>query len=123
MLLVPQLSMPTEETRERLPERLTRNQAVHNIGRAALLIGALYERRYDLLNAATEDVLHQPARATIFEPMYPIFQAARDAGGARRLPVRRRPRRSRRSRRSASTRSPVRCARPRQCAASRRRRA
>ena len=80
VLLVPELSMPTEETRQRLPERLTRNQAVHNIGRAALLIGALSERRYDLLDAATEDVLHQPARATIFEPMYPIFQAARDAG-------------------------------------------
>ena len=80
VLLVPELSMPTEETRKRLPERLTRNQAVHNIGRAALLIGTLSERRYDLLDTATEDVLHQPARATIFEPMYPIFQAARDAG-------------------------------------------
>ncbi|MDA1061364.1 MAG: homoserine kinase [Chloroflexi bacterium] len=80
VLLVPELSMPTEETRKQLPERLTRNQAVHNIGRAALLIGALQARRYDLLNVATEDVLHQPTRATIFEPMYSIFQAARDAG-------------------------------------------
>jgi len=80
VLLVPELSMPTEETRKRLPERLTLNQAVHNIGRAALLIGALSERRYDLLDTGTEDVLHQPTRATIFEPMYPIFQAARDAG-------------------------------------------
>ena len=25
-------------------------------------------------------MLHQPARATIFQPMYQIFQAARDAG-------------------------------------------
>jgi homoserine kinase len=80
VLLVPELSMPTEETRRKLPERVTRNQAVHNIGRAALLVAALAERRYDLLQVATEDVLHQPARATIFEPMYSIFQAARDAG-------------------------------------------
>ena len=80
VLLVPDLTMPTEETRELLPQRVSRNHAVHNIGRAALLIAALGERRYDLLQAATEDVLHQPARATIFEPMYPIFQAARDAG-------------------------------------------
>ena len=80
VLLIPAFSMPTEETRRRLPERLTRNQAVHNIGRAALLIAALQARRYDLLQLATEDVLHQPARATIFEPMYQIFQAARDAG-------------------------------------------
>ena len=80
VLLIPEFSMPTEETRKKLPERLTRNQAVHNIGRAALLIAALTQRRYDLLQTATEDVLHQPARATIFRPMYQIFQAARDAG-------------------------------------------
>jgi homoserine kinase len=79
-LLIPEFSMPTEETRAKLPERLTRNQAVHNIGRAALLLGALQQRRFDLLRTATEDVLHQPARATIFTAMYPIFQAARDAG-------------------------------------------
>jgi homoserine kinase len=79
-LLIPEFSMPTEESRQKLPERLTRNQAVHNIGRAALLVAALTQGRYDLLNAATEDVLHQPARATIFTAMYPIFQAARSAG-------------------------------------------
>ena len=37
-------------------------------------------RRYDPSNVATEDVLHQPARAQIFAPMYQVFQAARDAG-------------------------------------------
>jgi homoserine kinase len=79
-LLIPEFSMPTEESRQKLPERLTRNQSVHNIGRAALLVAALTQGRYDLLNVATEDVLHQPARATIFTAMYPIFQAARDAG-------------------------------------------
>lgn len=79
-LLIPEFSMPTEESRAKLPQTLTRNQAVHNIGRAALLVGALANGRYDLLNRATEDILHQPARATIFDAMYPIFQAARDAG-------------------------------------------
>jgi homoserine kinase len=34
-----------------------------------------------LLDTATEDVLHQPARSTLFPAMYPLFQAARDAGG------------------------------------------
>ena len=80
VLLVPEFSMPTEESRRRLPERLTRNQAVHNIGRAAMLVTALRERRYDLLDVAVEDIMHQPARAQIFPAMYPIFQAARDAG-------------------------------------------
>jgi len=79
-LLVPEFSMPTEESRAKLPQSLTRNQAVHNIGRAALLVAALTQRRYDLLGTATEDILHQPARATIFTAMYPIFEAARHAG-------------------------------------------
>lgn len=79
VLLIPEFSMPTEESRKRLPERLTRNQAVHNIGRSALLFAALMQGRYDLLGTATEDVLHQPARSTLFPAMYPLFQAARDA--------------------------------------------
>ncbi len=79
-LLVPNFSMPTQESRKALPDRLTRNQSVHNIGRAALLVGAITQGRYDLLNVATGDVLHQPARSRIFAPMYDIFQAARDAG-------------------------------------------
>lgn len=80
VLLVPDFSMPTQESRRLLPDRLTRNQAVHNIGRAAMLVGAIANERYDLLNVATEDVLHQPARAQLFQAMYEVFQVARDAG-------------------------------------------
>jgi homoserine kinase len=79
-LLIPEFSMPTEESRAKLPTSLSRNQAVHNIGRAALLVAALTQGRYELLDTATQDILHQPARATIFTAMNPIFQAARDAG-------------------------------------------
>lgn len=79
-LLIPDFDMPTHESRRRLPDRLTRNQAVHNIGRAALIVAAITQHRYDLLGVATEDVLHQPARSTLFPAMYPIFEAARAAG-------------------------------------------
>ena len=80
VVLVPEFSMPTNESRRLLPEQFTRNQAVHNIGRAAMLVGALATRQFDALNVATEDILHQPARARLFQPMFQIFQAARDAG-------------------------------------------
>jgi homoserine kinase len=79
-LLTPDFIMPTNESRQRLPTSLTRNQAVHNIGRAALMVAAITQRRYELLHIATQDVLHQPARATLFPAMYPIFEAARHAG-------------------------------------------
>jgi len=80
VLLVPDFSMPTNESRRLLPDRFTRNQAVHNISRAAMLVGALATRQFEALNVATEDLLHQPARAQLFQPMFQIFQAARDAG-------------------------------------------
>lgn len=79
-LLIPDFDMPTNESRKRLPESLTRGEAVHNIGRAALIVAAIAGHRYDLLRVATEDILHQPARSTLFPAMYPIFEAARAAG-------------------------------------------
>lgn len=79
-LLIPEFDMPTNESRKRLPESLTRNQSVHNIGRSALIVAAIAGHRYDLLRVATEDILHQPARSTLFPAMYPIFDAARAAG-------------------------------------------
>ncbi len=79
-LLTPEFSMPTNESRKRLPDRLTRNQTVHNVSRAAMLVAAIQRREWDLLGVATEDVIHQPARSTLFPAMYPLFQAALDAG-------------------------------------------
>lgn len=79
-LFVPDLAMPTNESRELLPEKLSREDAVHNIGRAALLIAALAAGRLDVLDAATQDRLHQPARAKLFPAMEAVFAAAREAG-------------------------------------------
>lgn len=80
VLFVPQLRMPTGESRKLLPQALSREDAVHNIGRAALLVAALARGRLDLLDAATRDRLHQPARAQLFPAMSAIFDAAREAG-------------------------------------------
>lgn len=80
VLLVPNFAMPTDESRELLPERITVSNAVHNMSRVGFLIGALYEKRYDLLRYAFDDVLHQPARSNIFPAMYPLIQTAQSAG-------------------------------------------
>jgi homoserine kinase len=53
----------TAEARVLLPEQVSHQDARFNVSRAALLVVALTERP-DLLMAATEDVLHQPQRAT-----------------------------------------------------------
>ena len=79
-LLIPEFSMPTEESRRRLPTSLTRAQAVANIGRAALVVAAITQHRYDALAVAVEDVLHQPLRGELFPAMFPNFRAAQAAG-------------------------------------------
>jgi homoserine kinase len=80
VLLVPEMALPTDESRRLLPRELSRQDAVHNIGRAALLMAALSDGRLDLLDVATQDRLHQPARGQLFPAMEDIFEAARGAG-------------------------------------------
>ncbi len=80
VLFIPDFEMPTGESRKLLPQSLSKDDAVHNIGRAALLVGALATGAWDALDVATQDRLHQPARATLFKGMKDIFAAAKDAG-------------------------------------------
>lgn len=60
---IPSVRSSTAETRAVLPDRVSHSDARFNISRAALLVVALTERP-DLLMAATEDLLHQPQRAS-----------------------------------------------------------
>jgi homoserine kinase len=80
VLFVPDFIMPTDESRQVLPRHVSREDAVHNIARAALLVAALSQGRLDLLDAATQDRLHQPARGRIFTAMDGIMTKARQAG-------------------------------------------
>ena len=80
VLLVPELHMPTQKSRKLLPQSLSRADAVANASRAALLVAALSQGRFDLLAEATTDRLHKPARAKLFPAMFAIFDAALSAG-------------------------------------------
>ncbi len=80
VLFVPDLEMPTRESRARLPQRLSREEAIFNVGRAAMLVAALQQGKWELLDAATQDRLHQGARSEFFPAMGDIIDAAKDAG-------------------------------------------
>jgi homoserine kinase len=80
VLFVPDLRMPTRESRKLLPAELSRADAVHNTGRAALLVAAMAAGRFDLLDTATQDRLHQKPRSKLFPAMFAIFEAAKAAG-------------------------------------------
>jgi homoserine kinase len=80
VLFIPDFDMPTGESRKLLPQTLSKDDAVHNIGRAALLVAALGRGEWDALDLATQDRIHQPARSQLFKAMPDIFAAAKEAG-------------------------------------------
>jgi len=80
VLFIPEFHMPTAKSREVLPAAVTRANAIYNIGRASLLVAALATGELGVLDEATQDKLHQPARAGIFPAMPAIIKAARAAG-------------------------------------------
>ena len=82
VVFVPDFEMPTQESRRKLPKQLSREDAVFNASRVGLLVAALNAGRYDLLDEATQDRIHQPARGQIFPGLGPIMTAAKDAGAA-----------------------------------------
>jgi homoserine kinase len=79
-LLIPELEMPTNESRRLLPVEVTRHEAVYNIGRAALLVAALATGKLEALRIATQDILHQPARARLFPALFDVIDAAINGG-------------------------------------------
>jgi len=80
VLFVPELRMPTKESRRLLPDHISRVDAVYNTGRAALMVSAVAAGRFDLLDAGTQDRLHQKRRSKLFPAMFPLFEAAKAAG-------------------------------------------
>lgn len=71
--------MARGSARGALPELYTRADAVHNIGRAAMLINCFATGQFDAMRFAMEDRLHQPYRAKLF-PHARILEAALKAG-------------------------------------------
>jgi homoserine kinase len=80
VLFIPDIPMPTVESRSVLPEQIPMDDAVYNLGRVALLVNSLKTGETDFLRVATKDRLHQPAREKIFPPMPLLLRSAVNAG-------------------------------------------
>lgn len=81
VLYIPDHQANTHESRARLPDQISRSDAVFNIGRAAMLVNALSNNRLELLRHATQDRLHQPLRGQAFPAFKHIVRGAM-VGGA-----------------------------------------
>lgn len=79
-VMVPDFPVSTEESREVLPEQVSRQDAIFNSSRAALLVSSMITGNIDNLRMAMEDRLHQPYRKQLIPEMDRIFKAAKGYG-------------------------------------------
>lgn len=70
--VTPAVGLPTKKSRAVLPASVSRADAVHNLQRSALFVGAIESRRYELIWEAMQDRLHQSYRG----PLIPGFSEA-----------------------------------------------
>ena len=80
ILFIPEHTLSTKFAREILPQQIAREDAIYNIGRAALLVRAFSAGDVRGLDLAMGDRLHEPYRARLVPGMGELCQAARRAG-------------------------------------------
>jgi homoserine kinase len=79
-VFIPDAAMRTAEMRAALPAQVPHADAAHNVGRAALVVAALTSGRLELLDAMSDDRLHEPFRAVYLPQLPALVAAARSAG-------------------------------------------
>jgi homoserine kinase len=76
LVAIPSYQLSTGVARKLLPEQVSRQDAIFNLSRAALLVSALANGRFDLIECAMADRLHQPYRAPLVAGLDAILQHA-----------------------------------------------
>jgi homoserine kinase len=69
VVAIPDFEVSTAQARSVLPDQVSRSDVIFNGSRTALMVAALYQKRYDLLAEAMDDRLHQPYRAALVPGM------------------------------------------------------
>jgi homoserine kinase len=77
-IVVPDFEVPTSKAREVLPSHYSKEDAIFNIQRAALLIAALATGRRDVFPTALMDKLHQSYRAKLIPGLEEILALRAD---------------------------------------------
>jgi homoserine kinase len=80
VIFTPQQRLTTREARQVVPQQLSREDAIFNASRCALLVRAITLRDYAALREAMDDRWHQRQRAVLFPAMTSLIEAAYSAG-------------------------------------------
>lgn len=78
--LIPPETLKTSHARSVLPQTVSRENAVFNLSRAALMTASLFSGSLENLKIATDDMLHQPFRMGLINGAETAFRVAYEAG-------------------------------------------
>lgn len=80
VLLIPDFEVATPEARKVMPKSIAVADAAANAADAAVIAAAFATKRYDLLQGAFGDRLHQPYRAKLVPYLGDVISAGEEAG-------------------------------------------
>ena len=80
VVLIPDVGLSTAKAREALPDEITREAAVFNIGRVSLLVESLLTGDLSNMAVALEDALHQPWRRKLVDDYDQVVESCLEAG-------------------------------------------
>lgn len=80
VIVVPELRVVTTQARQLLPAQVSLTQAVFNLARTGLLVGACYAQQFYLFRTAMEDALHQNQRAVLIPGFHQVIETAYQQG-------------------------------------------
>ncbi|HIS68117.1 MAG TPA: homoserine kinase [Candidatus Gallacutalibacter stercoravium] len=79
-VMIPPFELKTEIARGALPESYTRQDAVYNLSRSALMTASLFSGSLENLRVAVQDKLHQPYRMKFIPGVDTVFRISRELG-------------------------------------------
>jgi homoserine kinase len=80
VLAIPDHEVPTAEARLAMPAELPVEEAVHNVGHAALLVLGLAKDDFSLIGRGLRDLMHQPRRRALYPRSMELVERAEELG-------------------------------------------
>jgi homoserine kinase len=80
VLVIPPEEVVTTEARAAMPEEVPLDEAVHNVGHAALLVLGLARDDFSLIGRGLRDMLHQPRRRPLYPRSMDLVERAEELG-------------------------------------------
>ena len=81
-VLIPEFEVKTSDARKVLPSEISRQDAVYNMSRLALMPHAFINGNFDLLKIVTKDKIHEQYRKKLFRNIDEVEKIAYDLGAS-----------------------------------------